>query len=338
MQFVGMDIHLKYINACILDDAGNIEMERRFWNEPDNLEKFLAYVDKENSKIAIEACSCWEYIYDYLTDAGYEVVLANPSQIETNKKRKTDKIDAKKLANLLRCNMIPTAYAPPRHVRDQRALARHKASLTELRSKIKNKIHAILIRNGIVHPYSDVFGKAGRNYLKSLDLEMRDRYAMDSYLKILEFIEVQIKETAERIEEQEIINPDIKIIRSHPGFDYYLALLVDGEIGDIRRFRSFAKLTAYAGLDPSVNQSGDRCYKGHITKMGNKRLRWALIEAAHVAVMHDKKYARIFHRIARRRNKKIAYVAVARRILKTLYYMLKHNSYYIPNLEERKAS
>jgi transposase len=319
-------------------DAGNIELERKFNTEPDAMDRFLACVDRDNSKIVIEACSCWEFVYDYLTDAGYNVILANPSQIIKNGKRKTDKIDAKKLANLLRLNMIPQAYAPPRHVRDQRALARHKASLTDLRSDVKRKIHAILIRNGIIHPYSDVFGKAGRDYLKSLDLEMRDRYQMDSYLEILEFMDKQIKETSERIEEQEITNPNIKVIRTHPGFDYYLALLVDGEIGDIRRFPSFDKLTAYAGLDPSVNQSGERCHKGHITKIGNRRLRWALIQASHVAVMHDSKYAKLFHRIARRRNENIAYVAVARRILKTLFYMIKHNSYYIPQLEEKKAS
>ena len=299
MQFVGLDIHLKHINACIRDDAGEIELQRKFKTEPEAMDRFLIYVDKENSKIVIEACSCWEFVYDYLTDAGYNVILANPCQIEKKKGRKTDKLDAKKLSKL---------------------------------------INAILIRNGIVHGFSDVFGVAGIQYLRSLDLEMRDRYQMDTYLKTLNYFNNQINEVMARIEEVEIRNPDIKIIRSHPGFDYYLSLLFIGEIGDYRRFQSFDKLTAYTGLDPSVSQSGDKCYVGHITKKGNRRVRWCLIQAAHVAVMHDSKYAKIFHKIERKKNGNVAYVAVARKILKTLYYMLKHHSYYRPQLKDRKAS
>jgi transposase len=337
MQSIALDIHLKHINACIRDDAGEIEMQSKFKTEPEAMDRFLIHVDKENSKIVIEACSCWEFVYDYLTDAGYKVILANPCQIEKKKGRKTDKLDAKKLSKLLHANMIPEAYAPPRDVRDQRSLTRLKQSLTELRTEVKNKVNAILIRNGIVHGFSDVFGVAGIQYLRSIDLEMRDRYQMDTYLDTIRNINKQILDIAERIEEVEVHNPDIKIVRSHPGFDYYLSLLFIGEIGDNRRFQSFNKITAYAGLDPSISQSGDKCYKGHITKKGNKRLRWCLIQAAHVAVMHDSKYAKIFHKIKAKRNPNVAYVAVARKILKTLYYMLKNHSYYRPT-KDRKAS
>lgn len=337
MQSVAFDIHLKHINACIRNNAGEIELQSKFKTEPEAIDKFLIHVDKENSKMVIEACSCWEFIYDYLTDAGYTVVLANPCQIEKKKGRKTDKLDAKKLSKLLHANMIPEAYAPPKHVRDQRSLTRLKQSLTELRTEVKNKVHAILIRNGIVHGFSDVFGVAGTQYLRSLDLEMRDRYQMDTYLDMISYMDKQIAEVAERIEEVEVRNPDIKIVRSHPGFDYYLALLFIGEIGDNRRFQSYNQLTAYAGLDPSISQSGDKCYKGHITKKGNKRLRLCLVQAAHVAVMHDSKYAKIFHKISAKKNENVAYVAVARKMLKTLYYMLKHHSYYRPT-KDRKAS
>lgn len=340
MQFVGLDVHLKHISACVMDEAGQIQTERKINNNPEEFDKLLAYVDKDNSKFTVEACSCWEYVYDYLTEAGYQVVLANPSRIGliAKSKKKTDKADAKILANLLRTNMLPEAYAAPAYLRDYRQLTRHKTSLTRLAVQVKNKIHAILIRNGLVHGFSDVFGKEGIEYLKSLDLEMRDRYQMDNYLELLEFLKEKADKALERIEETEIRNPNVKLIRSHPGFDYQLALTVDAEIGDIRRFPTFAKLTSFAGLNPSVSQSGEKCYTGHISKQGNTNLRWALVQAAHVAVQHDSKYARLFHSLAARRNKNIAYVAVARRILKTLYYMLKHNAYYIPHLEERKAS
>ena len=337
MKSVGLDIHLKHINACIRNDAGEIELQTKFKTEPAAMDRFLVHIGKENSKIVIEACSCWEFVYDYLTDAGYEVILANPCQIEKRKGRKTDKLNAKKLSKLLHANMIPEAYAPPKDIRDQRSLTRLKQSLIELRTEVKNKVNAILIRNGIAHGFSDVFGVAGTDYLRSLDLEMRDRYQMDTYLDTIENLNNQIVNIMDRIREVEIHNPNIKIIRSHPGFDYYLSLLFTGEIGDCRRFKSFNKLTAYASLDPSVSQSGNKCYVGHITKKGNKRLRLGLIQAAHVAVMHDSKYAKFFHKIKGKRNPNVAYVAVARKILKTLYYMLKHHSYYRPQ-KDRKAS
>jgi len=203
---------------------------------------------------------------------------------------------------------------------------------------VKNKIHAILIRNGIVHGYSDVFGKEGTTYLRSLDLEMRDRYQMDNYLDTLDFLNGKVKSVMERIEEQELPNPNIKVLRSHPGIDYQLALTIDGEIGEVGRFPSWEKLTSYAGLNPSVSQSGEKCYTGHISKQGNTNLRWALVQAAHVAAQHDSRYALFFHKVKNRRNANTAYVAVARKILKTLYYMLKHHSYYLPRLEDRKAS
>ena len=234
-------------------------------------------------------------------------------------------------------NMVPEAYAPPKDVRDQRSLTRLRQSLTDLRTEVKNKVNSILIRNGIVHTYSDVFGVAGTQYLRSIDLEMRDRYQMDTYLDTIEKLNLQIQDVAERIKEFEIHNPDLKIIRSHVGFDYYMSLLFLGEIGDYRRFKSHNKLTAFAGLDPSVSQSGEKCYKGHITKKGNRRLRWCLIQAAHIAVMHDSKYAKVFHKISAKKNPNVAYVAVARRILKTLYYMLKNHSYYRPT-KDGKAS
>jgi transposase len=338
MQFVGLDIHKKHINACIRDEEGKIIAERKFRNEPQELDKFLTRVNKED-KIALESCICWEHVYDYLDEQGFaNLVLANPSQISKSKKKKTDKLDAKKLAKLLRAGLLPEAWPAPKDIRDHRQITRHKASLTVLRTMTKNKVHAILLRHGIIHGYSDVFGKAGTEYLYSLDLPMSDRIQMDNYLKLIAGINELIDNTQDVIEDFARYNYNVKILMTHPGIDYYLASMIDAEIGDIRRFQKISRLTSYAGLEPSVSQSGDKCHIGHITKIGNANLRWALIQAAHVAVMHDSKYAKIFHKIKARRNQNIAYIAVARRILKTIYAMLKNNAKYIPKLKERKAS
>jgi transposase len=94
MEYIGLDIHKKHINGCVMDKEGTIKIEQKFNTEPKYFEKFLKHINKEDSIITIEACSCWEFVYDYLTDAEYNVVLANPCQIQKTK-RKTDKLDAK---------------------------------------------------------------------------------------------------------------------------------------------------------------------------------------------------------------------------------------------------
>lgn len=237
MQYIGLDIHKRHINACIRNDAGNIICERKLKTDPAALDKFLSRVDKED-KIALESCNCWEYIYDYMDDAGYvDVVLANPCQIPKNKGMpKTDKLDAKKLSKLLKADMLPTCYIAPEDVRNHRQITRHKASLTVMRSMLKNKINAILTRNGIVHEFSDVFGVAGTQYLLSLDLPMRERIQIDNYLKVIGCINEVRDKTQDVIEDFAKYNYNIKILMSHPGIDYYLASMIDAEIGDIRRF------------------------------------------------------------------------------------------------------
>jgi len=340
MQYVGLDIHKNYIYGCILDADGNVVSEGRFDTEPKALDKFLSNVDKENCLIAIESCICWQYTYDYLTEDGYNVVLADPMRVSliATSRKKTDKHDARILADLLRTNLLPKCYASPRDVRDQRQITRHRASLTSLRTQIKNKIHAILLRNGIKYEYSDVFGKEGINYLYSLDLQMADRYELDAYLHLLGNMNEKIRETNEFVEEFTKYNPQSRLLMSIPGIDYYSAIMITAEIGDIRRFSSKEKLISYAGLNPSVYQSGNTLRTGHISKQGNINLRRILVQCANVSIRHDKTLSRFYHRIKKHRNKHgIAVTATARKLLGYIYVMLQHNLQYHA-LQAHKAS
>lgn len=327
---IGLDIHKKFIYAVVLDSQGNTISEKKIKNDPYELDKFFKRLDKD-SNIALESCSCWEYVYDYLVDMGFtKVVLANPSRVRliATSRKKTDSHDAKVLADLLRLNALPKSYAPPQVIREQRKITRHRASLGRLKGVIKNKIHAILIRNGINQEFSDVFCKEGTNYLMSLDLSTIDRYQMDQYLELIRHYDVQIKKTEARIEDYVAYTPQVKLLMSIPGVSYYSGLSITGEIGDIRRFSSAKKLTCFAGLNPSVSQSGDKCYMGHIAKQGDKHLRWMLNQCANVAIMHDSTLAKIYHRIKKRRGHNIAITAIARKMLCFIYIMLTHNIKY----------
>lgn len=339
-KYIGLDIHKKFLFCVVLDEKGEVLLERKIRNDPYELDKFFKGIDKD-SKIALESCSCWEYVYDYLTDMGFtNLVLANPSRVGliSKSRKKTDKHDAKVLADLLRTDMLPTSYAPPTVIREQRQITRHRASLGRLKGVIKNKIHAILIRNGINQEFSDVFGKEGVQYLMSLELSVIDRYQMNQYLELIRHYDIQIKKTEERIEDYVAFTPQVKIVMTIPGISYYSGLSVIGEIGDIRRFDSARKLICFAGLNPSVSQSGDKCYTGHIAKQGNKHLRWMLNQCANVAVMHDSILAKIYHRIKKRRGHNIAITAVARKMLCFIYTMLMHNIGYYALQIHKKAS
>jgi len=341
IRYIGLDIHKKFLFAVVLDSEGDLISEKEIRNEPWELDKFFKKINKD-SKIALESCSCWEYVYDYLTDKGFtNIVLANPSKVRliATSRKKTDAHDARVLADLLRMNGLPTSYAPPNLVREQRQVTRYRASLGRLKGIIKNKIHAILIRNGINQEFSDVFGQEGINFLRSLDLSAIDRYQMDQYLELIRHYDIQIRKTEERIEDYVAHTPQVKLLMTIPGISYYSGLTITGEIGDIRRFSSAKKLTCFAGLNPSVSQSGDKCYMGHIAKQGDKHLRWMLNQCANVAVMHDSTLAKIYQRIKKRRGHNIAITAVSRKMLCFIYVMLMHNiKYQALQIHKAKAS
>lgn len=340
-QYIGLDVHKKFLFAVVLDSKGDLISEKKIRNDPYELDKFFKGFDKD-SNIALESCSCWEYVYDYLADMGFtNLVLANPSRVRliATSRKKTDAHDAKVLADLLRTNMLPISYAAPSVIREQRQITRHRASLGRLKGVIKNKIHAILIRNGINQEFSDVFGQEGINYLMSLELSMIDRYQMDQYLELIRHYDVQIKKTEERIEDYVAYNPQTKLLMSIPGISFYSGLAITGEIGDIRRFDSARKLVSFAGLNPSVSQSGDKCYTGHIAKQGDKHLRWMLNQCANVAIMHDSTLAKIYQRIKKRKGHNIAITAVSRKMLCFIYTMLTHNiEYHALQIHKAKAS
>lgn len=339
--YIGLDIHKKFIFFVLMDKEGNVILELKVRNEPNEFDKCFKQYDHD-TPIALESCSCWEYVYDYLSDMGFtNIVLANPSRVGliATSRKKTDAHDAKVLADLLRTNLLPRSYAPSNVIRQQRQITRHRASLGRLKGNIKNRVHAILIKNGINHEFSDVFGKEGTEYLKSLDLSMMDRYQMDQYLELIRHYDVQIDKTESRIEDYVAFTPDVKIIMSIPGISYYSGLSIVGEIGDIRRFRSSKQLTCFAGLNPSVSQSGEKCYIGHIAKQGNRHLRWMLNQCSNISIMHDSALAKIYHRIKRRRGHNIAIIAVSRKLLCFIYIMLKNNiSYQQLQIHRRKAS
>ncbi len=222
------------------------------------------------------------------------------------------------LAHLLRTDLLPEAYIPPKQIRDLRELVRFKVSLTRLNTLICNKVHALLAKNGLSHPYSQLFCKKSLRWLHQLKLRPIYRSQLESWIELAE----KIKQEAEAREQ-------VRLLRSMPGVGDFLALLIVAEVGDVERFSSPAKLVSYAGLSPAVRCSGGRQKRGRLAKEGNKWLRWAAVEIA----IHIKRlspyFASYYKRIALRKGAPTAQVATARKVLQTIWYMLKRKQQYI---------
>jgi transposase len=323
MQFVGLDVHKNSTRAVVIDERGKKLMEGRFDSTVQGLEKFLERIDKD-AKLVMEACYSWQHLYEYLEEVGYEVKLAHPLKTRAiaEARIKTDSIDSETLAHLLRTDLLPESYVPAKYVRVERQIARHRASLVNMRTQVKNKIHAILARHGIRYEYSDLFGKSGIEFLQKVDLPSESRFQLNQYLVLLRVLSHKIEETSEQIEALSIDNPSARLLMSIPGISHYSALLIMAEIADIRRFPTAKHLCSYAGLIPSVHQSGDMRRTGHLTNQGSKWLRWILIQCANVAIKRDNALKRFYGRIEKKKGHKIAIVATARKMLCYVYAML----------------
>jgi len=326
MLYVGMDVSKKTCYITVKDEKGRTMQTEKIANSLEALDEFVEGLE-DKAKFIMEASYTWEHLYDRLEEKGHEVCLANPvkTKLIAETKIKTDKIDSNILADLLRADLVAKVYVPDKDVRELRSIVRHRASLVKMRSMTKNRMHAILAKEGIQTDVSDLFGKAGMLFLKSVQLREAHRFAMENYLKLLEELNERIDETSKHIEDLAKDDKQAQLLTTIPGIGIYSAMLILSEIGDISRFENEKKLSSYAGLIPSTYQSGNVEYHGHITKQGSTWIRWVLIQAAHVAVRQDNFLQRFYIKIAKRKGGKIAIIATARKMLEVVYFMLKEN-------------
>ena len=232
---------------------------------------------------------------------------------------KSDKIDARILADLARGNLLPTSWIPPKEIRELRDLIRQRIFLVKQRTKLKNKIHAELIKRGI-ECRGNIFTKAGKEWLHSLKIP-----AIETYLSVMERLNDEIKKLDKRLKEEEKKFNEVKLLKSIPGISTFSALVILAEIGDVNRFPDEKKIFSYAGLVPTVHKSGDKVYYGRITKQGSKYLRWILVECARIHVRKcDSKITEFYRKLKKKgKHENVAIIGAARKLLQTIYYMLR---------------
>lgn len=323
MQFCGLDVHKEFVFASVVDGEGNKVLERKFLNSPEALDYFLESVEPQTGFV-LEACGMYEPVYDRIEQQGFSVKVAHPLKTKAiaSARIKTDAMDAGVLAHLLRADLVPESYVPSKEVRELRSLVRRRASLVRQRSHLKHQVHSILLKNGIKLEVSDIFGVRGKELLTQLELPYAERLALDNLLAIVESFDERIELSNVAIDGIAQNHSQVKLLTSIPGIGNYSALLVFAEIVDVKRFPSAKHLASYAGLVPSVYQSGNTTRRGSITKTGSRLLRWVLVQCAHKAVVSDPALHRYFEHLKRKKGSQKAVVAVARKILTYAYVML----------------
>ena len=348
MNVVGIDLHKRYMQVAVLDEDGNLIHEDRIHNDSNHyfLENFLDTLEPD-SRIALESSSVWYSVYRYIEDAGFDVVLSNPlkTKLIAYSPIKTDKRDARILAELLRINCLPICYVPPPEVMEQRDLVRHRRYLVELRTSLKNKIHAVLLMNNLRTKHAG-FTKQHRYELRQIG-----DYRINSYLDIIESVSKSIKEADKKISliVENHISHNAKLLASIPGIGYYSALVIAAEIGDISRFPDSHHLCSYAGLVPSTYSSGGKTRHGGITRHGSSMLRSVLCECvlSHMRLRKNSNISEFRARIARKKGNPKANVAAASKLLRICFWLLKEQREYSetmerhhprPALESRKAA
>jgi len=299
-----------------------------------NKKAFKYVLDFLPAKIqaVLEAGRTWGVLYDLLEELEVDVHLTHPLKLRAiaEAKIKTDSIDAKVLADLLRVNLIPEVYVPPKEIRLQKNLLRQRLWLVRLQTMTKNRIHQILDRNHIdTFGLTDLFGKAGRQFLASVKLPYpSEQRLLETHLDLLNYLRAQITQSESHLRKTLSGNRYMEIILSLPGFGEILSGIVALEIEDIKRFSSSSKLAGYVGLIPSTYSSAGKLYHGDLIPHGNRWLRYAFVEGAWASLRKSAYCRAYYERIKRHKGSNTAIVALARRLLEIAYDCLKENRLY----------
>jgi transposase len=321
-QYVGIDFHRRRSVIVRLDAAGNKLSTQRVANEALAIASAVAHAGPD-AEVVIEATYGWYWVVDMLQASGVIVHLANPQGLNWGQRRvKNDERDATDLADMLRLNRLPEAWIAPPAIRELRELVRYRAKLVQLRSGLKAQVHAVMAKEGVLPAVADMFCAAGNAQLDTMTLGDNYLIRVESLRDLIAHYDCEVSMLERKIHAELRGHRGYGAIQAINGVGRTIAAILVAEIGDIGRFGSAEALCSWAGLTPRHRESDVKTVRGSITKQGSTLVRWALIEA--VSRYHGgPKLALDFHRIAERRGKNKARVAVARKVLTLVFYGLR---------------
>jgi transposase len=338
MRYVGVDLHKQSISLCVVELAGRERkiVERRRFRCDQEVQMAEYFVALGEYQLVVEATASYEWFVQLVEPTADRVLLAHPSHLRViaQSKRKTDKLDAQVLAEFLALDQIPESWRPTPRVREHRTLVRLRAYLQGRITSVKNKLRRI-----VAHYNADqknLFSRAGRAYLAQLNLSAADRFAvellgeeLDQHAERLKTTDRQLAQFAKQAPAAE--REARAVLASIPYVGPVTIDVVLAEAGDVRRFGSQRKATAYAGLAPGIRESAGRSRQLGITKAGSRLLRTILVETAWRLANNTRRWGTVFAKLKARCGAKKAIVAVARRVWCVMVSLLCSGQAYAPS-------
>jgi len=345
-RYVGLDVHKKFLQFAIIDQDGQLLQEGKVPMDRRALQQFAEGLLQPSDEVALESTTNAWAVADLLEPYVAKVVVSNALATKAIAwaKVKTDKVDARVLAQLLRCDYLPEVWRPDETTRRMRRLSNRRMALVKQTTMARNRIHAALAQC-LIHPEKALFSKAGQRWLEQLlqsDTLPEDvREAITHDLDLLRLLEQQIQAVERSMAQAGHESEDVRLLLTMHGIGLVAAVGLSAVIGPIDRFTRAEQLVSYLGLCPQTKQSGARSYHGPITKQGSALGRFLLIEAAHHYRTHPGPLGVFFRRLKARKGYNKAVTAVARKLAVIIFWMLKQREpyrYAYPTSTQQKLS
>lgn len=341
-EFIGIDNHKRTCHVTIKDRQGQISKHGGIVTSRASIHDFVQAGSPDHERTrriaVIEAGRAYRPMYGWLQEVADEVILAHPGALKiiSDTVYKDDKLDSRKLTDLLMLGMIPEAHAASEEAWGRRMVLRHRVMLVRMQSSLKNRIHVVADMHPDASPrrpgVSDLFGKIGLDWLSRLNLPALERWRLDELLDLYSQVKARIAASDSQV--RAIVRQDERcsLLKTMPGIGDFFSALIVAEVDDISRFPSASRFVSYIGLVPGSDSSGGVDKGGSIHKRGNAYLRWAFTEAAIPATRSSLALKNHYDRICARRSAKaganIAKCALGRKLAEIAYGMLRDGRPY----------
>jgi transposase len=326
MLIIGLDYHPSFQQIAFVDEETGECEERRLMHSNQEAENFYRELKKRgvSVRVGMEATGHARWFEALMTELGFELWIGDPAQIKAKRvrKQKTDRQDAQLLLRLLIEKRFPRVWVPSLENRDLRQLLWHRHRLVQMRTRLMNQLQAVAMNEG-VRRKKGLWSKSGRAQLEAFLLAPWATRRRKDLLELFDRLTPTITELSTAIEQEGKKLPAAVRLMTHPGVGPLTGLAFVLIIGPPERFRCGKQIGSYLGLIPCEDSSAGKQRLGHISKQGNSLMRFLLVEAAQIAVRDDPNWRRKFLHLAMRRGRKIAKVAMARKLAIDLYWMLR---------------
>jgi len=330
MWIIGCDFHPRFQQIAFVNTEGGEWGQRRLEHRGE-AEEFYRSLAGQEVRVGMETGGSSRWFERLLGELGQELWIGDAARIRAaeTRKQKTDARDAEHLRQLLCSGQFEKLriWIPPAENRDLRQLLWHRHRLVQMRTRVKNQLRSLATSEGMERK-PGLWSQAGQKQFQALELAPWAGRRRQDNLELLAELLRRTDPLEEEVAQQAAQQPEVVRLMTHPGVGPITALAFVLVIGDPARFANSKKLASYLGLIPSEDSSGGKQRLGHISKQGNAMLRGLLVEAVHVAVRHDAEWKRDYRRLAMRKNRSIAVVAVARKLAVRLWWMWRRGVDY----------